>query len=523
MKGKVYLAGAGPGDMGLLTLRAKELLETADVIVYDRLINDRILDLAKPGCEKIDAGKESGHHKIKQDKIEEVLAKKALSGKIVLRLKGGDPYLFGRGSEEALYLKDKKIDFEVVPGVTSAIAGPSYAGIPVTHRELALSATFITGHRAEHYFPRDAACKGAACKGKNPLGLDWENLAKNNGTLVFLMGMSNLHLICENLIKNGKDKNTPAAVVSNATFPLQKKAVGTLSNIAEKAKKAKISSPGIIIIGKVVLFSDKLDWFSKKYFPLKDKNILIPRSRERQLTLRNILEELGARTISFPVIKHIEINDKNAAKILNNISRYDYIVFTSPTTIEFLVKELKKLNLDIRALYGPKICVIGPGTLKSLEEFNIKTDIIPKKFIAEGLIETLRKKNIEGKKILIIRSENARETLPVELKKSGAEVDVLNIYKTVIDRPSNLVVKDTADLIKNNKLDLVVFMSGTQVKNFSLILKNHADIKNIKCACIGPETEKEAKAAGFNTVIKSKEYSLAGLIKAIEQHYKKRK
>lgn len=508
MNGKVYLAGAGPGDIGLLTIRAKELVETADVIVYDRLINDRILDLSKPGCEKIDAGKESGHHKINQDKIEEVLAKKALSGKIVLRLKGGDPYLFGRGSEEALYLKSKKIDFEVIPGVTSAIAGPSYAGIPVTHREFAYSATFITGHRTS---------------GKDPLDINWKNLAENNGTLVFLMGIKNLPLICENLIKQGKDKNTPAAVISWATFPIQKKAVGTLLNIAEKAKKAKISSPGIIIIGKVVLFSDKLDWFGKKYFPLKNKTILIPRSKERQFVLRNILEELGARTISFPVIKHIETNNKNTANFLSNIPDYDYIIFTSPTTIEFVVKHLKKIELDIRSLYGPKICVIGPGTLKSLEEFNIKTDIIPKKFIAEGLIETLSKQNIKDKKILIIRSENARETLPVELEKSGAEVDVVNIYKTVIDRPSKLVIKETADLIKNNKLDLVVFMSGTQVNNFSSILKNHADLKNIKCACIGPETEKHAKAAGFNVAIKSKKYSLAGLVKAIEDYYKKRK
>lgn len=513
MKGKVYIIGAGPGDIGLLTLRAKELIAEADVIVYDRLINDRILDFAKPDCEKIDAGKESGNHKIKQDKIEELLAKKALKRKTVVRLKGGDPYLFGRGSEEALYLNSKKIDFEVVPGVTSAIAGPSYAGIPVTHRDFTSSATFITGHRAYD---------------KDPLSLDWDNLAKNKGTLVFLMGVKNLPFICKNLTAHGKNKNTPAAVVSWATFPTQKKVVGTISNITEKANKEKLSSPGIIIIGDVVVFSDKLDWFSKKHFPLRGKTILVPRARQRQSALRAYLENLGARTISFPVIKHVALKNKNSAKFLKNMRSYDYLVFTSPTTIEFLIKELKSLNMDIRCLYGPEICVMGPGTLKSLQEYHLNVSIIPKKFIAEGLIEILINKNIKNKKILIVRSENARPALPEGLKKLGARVDVLNIYKTVADKPEKTIIKETVSLIKDKHIDLIVFMSGTQVKNFKLILNTvgarHPSVssgqvvvplQNIPCACIGPETEKQARAEGFKHIITAKEYSLRGIIKMI--------
>lgn len=513
MKGKVYLVGAGPGDIGLVSLRAKQLIETADVIVYDRLINETILNFAKSDCKKIDAGKESGHHKIRQNKIEEILAKYAQRGKIVVRLKGGDPYLFGRGSEEALYLKNKKIEFEVVPGISSAVAGPSYAGIPVTHRDLAYCVTFITGHRALRHTMQGSINQ------KNKLDLDWENLAKNKGTLVFLMGIKNLHSICGNLIKFGKDKNTLVSVVRCATFTEQKKVIGTLSNITEKTKKAKITSPGIIIIGDVVSLSEKLDWFSKKHLPLRGKTIIIPRAKENQGALKDNLEALGAKTISFPVIKHKPVKNKNIRKILADLSNYDYLIFTSPTTIEFLIKELEKLNLDIRSLCGPKICVIGPGTAKSLEKYHLKVSIIPKNFIAEGLISVLRKESLKNKKLFIIRSENARQTLPEELRRAGGIVDVLNIYKTVINKPPKSAIKYTADLIKNKQADLVIFMSGTQVKNFYRILQNYVDTKNLNCICIGPETEKHAKQYGFKTIIKTKEYSLSGIIKAIENYY----
>ncbi|MFH1453857.1 MAG: uroporphyrinogen-III C-methyltransferase [Armatimonadota bacterium] len=499
MKGKVYLVGAGPGDTKLLTLRGKELIENADVIIYDRLISEQIFDFAGPGCEKIYVGKEAGAHSLSQDKIEKLLYNKAAEGKKVIRLKGGDPYLFGRGAEEALYLADKKIDFEVVPGVTSAIAGPAYGGIPVTHRDDAYMATFVTGHRA-----------GALAD-----DLDWDNLAKNKGTLVFLMGVKNLGKICANLIKHGKDKKTPAAIISMATYPVQKKAVGTLSDIKKKAESKNIASPAVIIIGGVVKYSNKLDWFSKKEKKLAGKNILITRAREKQSRLNDALAFLGANPLSFPVIRHAVIKNKKTNDTLKKVDEFDYLVFTSPTTIDFLIPLIN----DIRCLKGPKICALGPGTKRSLEEKNLKVGMLPKEFIAEGLLKTFKNKNIKNKRFLIIRSSAGRDVLPEGLKKLGAEVTVLNIYKTMPNKPSKELIDHTAGLIKNKEIDLVVFMSASQVENFTYLLKKHAPIKGLKCACIGPVAAEYARRHGYSVKIEAKQHCLEGLIGAVVKYY----
>lgn len=502
MKGKVYLVGAGPGDTGLVTLYAKELIEKADVVVYDRLINKQILDFAKDACEKIYVGKERGKHGATQRDIETILYKKAQDGKTVVRLKGGDPYLFGRGSEEALFLADKKINFEVIPGVTSAIAGPSYGGIPVTARGIASYVTFVAGHREK--------------ESKN-METDWEILSKHSGTIVFLMGVKNLPIICKNLILRGKDKNTPAAVINCATYPYQKKAAGTLSNIAQKAKKAGAAAPSVIIIGDVVNFSSKLDWFSKKKLPLKGKTVLITRAQTKQNHLSRELEKLGARVISFPVIKYTPIKPKNAGKILNKVSEYNYLIFTSSTAIDYSVCLLQKLNLDIRALAGPNICAIGPGTKSSLEKLNLKTAVMPKKFIQEGLLEALKNKNIRGKKILVIRAQGARDALVNGLKTLGAKIDVLNIYKTVLDAPAKELYLETLDAFNNKEITHLVFMSSSQVKNFCEIFKNAAKtpLHRVKCVCIGPETAKTARLFGFKRVAVAKEYSLHGIMKTV--------
>lgn len=500
--GKVYLVGAGPGDPDLLTLKAKKVLEEADVIIYDYLANKRFLDLCKENSEKIYVGKKGGSHTLPQEKINELLVKKAKEGKVVVRLKGGDPFLFGRGGEEVEALVEENIPFEVIPGITSAIAVPAYAGIPVTHRNYTSTLAIITGHEAE---------------GKEESKIDFSALAKI-GTLVFLMGVKNLPNIIKRLIEEGKPPNTPSAVIQWGTLPEQKTAVGTLENIVEKVKEKGITAPAIIIIGEVVKLREKFNWFETK--PLFGKKMIITRTRESASKLIEKLEELGAICYEIPTIKIEPILNKKIFQVIDNLSKYDWIIFTSENGVKLFLKALQERRKDLRAFGKAKIAVIGKATKAALEKFGIIPDLMPEKeFTQEGLVSLFSEIEIKDRFILIPRAKEAREVLPEKLKEFGAKVEVLPIYETKICEES----REKLENVLKNGVDLITFTSSSTVKNFFKLLgetkKNY--LKNVIFASIGPITSKTLREFGFKPHIEAEEYTIDGLVKAIKNYFQK--
>lgn len=503
-KGKVYLIGAGPGDPGLITLKAKKILEEADVVIYDYLANPKFLDFCKKDAEKIYVGKKAGQHTLSQEEINHLIVKKAKEGKKIARLKGGDPFLFGRGGEEAEELVKEGISFEVIPGITSAIAVPAYAGIPVTHRDYTSTLAIITGHEAE---------------GKEESKINFAALSKI-GTLVFLMGVKNLSYIVEKLIKNGKSSDTPVAVIQWGTLPNQKTACGTLKNIVEEVEKKDIKAPAIIVIGEVVKLRDKLNWFENK--PLYGKKIVITRTREQASKLAEKLEELGALCYEIPTIKIEPVIDQNFYKILENLSQYHWIIFTSQNTVKIFFQELWKLGKDLRILGKAKIAVIGKATQKTLEEFKIKPDLMPEdEFTQEGLVSAFSKIEIKDKFILIPRAKNARDVLPEKLKEMGANVRILPIYETRVCYES----KQELDEILKEKPDMIIFTSSSTVKNFFELCKEikRDSFKDLIFASIGPVTSQTLRDFGFEPHIEAKEYTIDGLVEAIKNFYERQR
>ncbi|MCK5200298.1 MAG: uroporphyrinogen-III C-methyltransferase, partial [Spirochaetales bacterium] len=382
-KGKVYLIGAGPGDIGLLTIRGAEYLSSADVVIYDYLSNDLLLSMARNDSEQIYVGKKASNHTLAQEDINSLLVKKAREGKSVARLKGGDPYVFGRGGEEALALSDAGIEFEVVPGITAGIAAAAYAGIPFTHRGITSTAGFITGHEMD---------------GKDESGIDWRSIA-GLGTLVFYMGVRNLPVIVSNLKKEGRSGSTPAAIVQWGTMTSQRSAEGTLDTIVDVVKKENISTPALIIIVDVVRLRSRLNWFEKK--PLFGKKIIVTRSRAQASGLSKELRELGAEVIEFPTIEISLIPDNsNLDRAIDSISVYSWIIFTSVNSVDIFFKKVMSKK-DVRILAGIKIAVIGSATAMSLSEYGIKADIIPEQFTSEGILKELESNKVElkGKKV----------------------------------------------------------------------------------------------------------------------------
>ena len=474
IKGKVYIVGAGPGDPGLLTVKAKDLINKADVIVYDYLADSNLLSLAKANTKMIYVGKRGSHHTKEQVDINKILVNLAKKNKIVVRLKGGDPFVFGRGGEEAEVLAQNKIEFEIVPGITSAIAAPAYAGIPVTHRDIASSFAVITGHR-----------KTAAGKIQVP----------DADTLVYLMGVENIQQIVKTVIESGKNKNTPVALISWGTKSNQQTLVGTLSDIVAKSKIHKFKPPAITVIGNVVKLRNKLKWFENK--PLFGKKILVTRTRHQASKLSKLLYDHGADVVEFPTIEVIPTSAK-----LPNLDKYDWIIFTSENGVKFFID---KIN-DIRELYGKKICAIGPATAQALKDHKIKVDLIPSEYQAEGIIAAFSKLNIAGKTILIPRAQEARGVLEFELKNMGANVDVLPIYKTI--KPKQKINIDLT------KIDIITFTSSSTVTNFMGMIGKKTKIK-AKVACIGPITADTAKSFGLKVVIMAKENTIESMVKAI--------
>ena len=503
----VYLVGAGPGDPKLITLKAMECIKKSDVLVYDRLVNEKLLSFARQDTELIYVGKSSDKHTLKQEEINQLLIRKAKEGNIVTRLKGGDPFVFGRGGEEAEALYMKGIPFEIVPGVSSAVAVPAYAGIPVTHRGMASSLSIVTGHEDPT---------------KDSVNVRLDKIVVASDTIVFLMGMENLTKIVEQLISNGRSVNTPVALIQSGTLPEQKTLVGRLDNIVRKAEDENFKSPAVIVVGEVVNLRDRLKWFEN--MPLYGKKILVTRSRQQSFTLSEKIQDLGGQAIEFPVI---EINPPLSFDQLdcaiNSVEKYDWIIFTSTNGVQKFFSRLKVLNKDIRKLKDIKLCAIGLKTAQELDKLGLLVDFVPEEYRAEAIIEWFRLRDIKSKKILLPRADIARETLAVSLESMGAIVDNISIYQTVSGKPdSNKLVK----LLEEKSLDIITFTSSSTVKYFCDILKtkNLVELlKGITVVSIGPITTFTALEYGITIDIQAAEYTIDGLIKAIEEKFERTK
>jgi uroporphyrinogen III methyltransferase / synthase len=496
MKGKVYLVGAGPGDYKLMTLKGMECIKKSDVIVYDRLANDKYLKEAKEDCEFIYVGKASSNHALPQDQINEVITKKAKEGKVVTRLKGGDPYVFGRGGEEAEFLLENGIEFEVIPGITSAIGGLCYAGIPITHRDYASSFHVITGH----------------LKDDENDELNWNALANNKGTLVFLMGISNLKKISSNLIKEGRSKDTPVALISWATRYNQRVVTSTLENVYETAIKENVKPPTLIAVGDVVKLREKLNFFENK--PLFGKNIIVTRSRTQSSSLVEKIMELGGNPIEMPTIR-IEKIEKNLEleNEINNIKNYNYIILTSQNGVNIFFDKLNEMNLDLRVLGNIKICAVGPATAKELKNRGIIADIIPERFVAEAMYDKLKDILSSNDKVLVPRGANSRDFLVDKLSEICIVKEV-HTYKTVIkDRNKQEIIS----LLNEENVDYITFTSSSTVSNFiDIIGRDNIDkLKNTKVISIGPITSNTAKDLGVEVYKEPANYTINDLINCI--------
>lgn len=496
MNSKVYLIGAGPGNAGLITVRGLELVRKADVLIYDQLGTSEFLKEAPKNCQMFDVGKSAGNHKLSQDGINELLYQKAKEFTTVVRLKGGDPYIFGRGGEEFLYLQERGINVEVVPGVTSAISAASYAGIPITHRGYTTSMAIVTGHEAE----------------KETSDINWNALA-GIGTVVFLMGVKNISQICQSLIASGKSPDTPVAMVRYGTQSRQESYFGKLSTMPEIVIQKNIQAPCVTIVGNVVDLHNKLNWFEK--LPLFGKRIVVTRSRAQSSNLLATLKELGADAIECPTIKISEIENNQALQdFINNNNTYTHLVFTSVNGVNTFIEKLLAQGKDLRILYGKKLVCIGPATAEAFKQKGIIADYIPETYVAEAMIPWFEKQP-KGK-IAILRAEKAREVLPEALSKLEHDVDVIPLYHTEFESEIN---SEVTEYLKNSQIDYVTFTSSSTVEGFAKLLEG-SDIKpdKIPAAVIGPVTAETCKKYGFPVKIAAEEYTIPGLVQMIIRH-----
>ena len=494
----VYLVGSGPGDPGLITVKGLECIKKADVIVYDYLVNSVLLRNARKDVELIYVGKKGNQHTMEQDDINQLLVDKANENKIITRLKGGDPYVFGRGGEEAIVLKDNNIAFEVVPGITAAIASPNYAGIPVTHRTCTSTFGLITGHEDPT---------------KDQSDVDWEKLSTGLGTLTFYMGIKNLPNIVNQLVKHGRSADTPVAVIRWGTTTHQETVTGTLATIVEIAKDIK--PPAITIVGEVVNLRDQLNWFESR--PLFGKTIIVTRSRDQASVFSDQLIELGANVLEYPTINITDPDDFGPLdRELENLDSTDWLIFTSVNGVDAFFNRIFELGRDVRDLKGVKICSIGPSTTERIKGFHVSIDCQPPKYVAESVVEALKKvEDIKGKRFLMPRTDIARSYVPEELRKLGAEVSDIVAYKTVLATDGDNIVLDK---LKDGEVDIVTFTSASTVKNFVKIIgeDNLSAFKdNVQFASIGPITNESAEKMDIDISIKAEEYTIPGLVQAI--------
>lgn len=491
-KGFVYLVGAGPGDPGLITVRGKECISLADVVVYDYLAGEQLLDFARGDAELIYAGKIGGAHNHEQWQINDLLVEKALSGKVVTRLKGGDPFIFGRGGEECEALKTAGIGFEIVPGVTAAIGAAAYAGIPLTHRNVTTSVAFVTGH--EH-------------PDKDESEIDWQRLSLGSGTIVFYMGVKNLPQITRSLLEHGRDADTPVALVRWGTRPEQQILEGTLADIAEKAHKAAFKAPAITIVGEVVRLRQNLRWFDAK--PLFGKTIIITRSADQAGEFSAMLAARGAQLLECPTIRLVppaSWSDLDAA--IDRLATFDWAIFTSANGVNFFFDRLGAKGLDSRAFAGCRVCAVGPRTAALLQAKGIRADMIPADYKAEGVVTEFSKMEMNGRRVLLPRPDKGRDIIPQALAAMGAEVAAPLAYCNVT--PESLPPK-VLKALEEKLVDCITFTSSSTVDNFAAMLGENRMLRlleGVKVAAIGPITARSCRELGLAVDIEPEKYTL---------------
>lgn len=506
-KGHVYLVGAGPGDAKLLTLRGKECLEFADVVLYDHLANPELLKYLPTHAERIYVGRKGRGSYREQKEINTLLVSKSQQGKCVVRLKGGDPFMFGRGGEEAEALAEAGILFSVIPGVTAAVAVPAYAGIPVTHRTLASTVAFVTGHEDPT---------------KPSSTMEWPRLASAEGTLVFLMGTKNLPQIVDRLIQEGKPLSTPVAAIRWGTYARQRTVVGTLADIVEKVTEAAFSPPTVIVVGEVVRLRDRLNWYETR--PLFGKGVLVTRPRAQAPALSNLLAEQGAEPIECPTI---EIRPPESwaqvDEAIRDLSTYDWVIFTSVNGVQAFMGRLWFHQKDARSLANARVCCIGPRTKEEAARWGLVADLVPKEFQAEGILESLGALGMKGQRILIPRAKVAREILPEQLAEMGAYVRVVHGYQSV---PPESEHEPIWDRFRNQDIQYLTFTSSSTVKNFCQLFVDRQEMHNLIqhsiVACIGPITAQTVQDEGLSVDIVAAENTVPALVDAIVAHANQR-
>ncbi|HZB08131.1 MAG TPA: uroporphyrinogen-III C-methyltransferase [Rubrobacter sp.] len=497
----IYLVGSGPGDPGLFTLKGVRCMQEADVVVYDRLAPRALLGYARPEAEKIYVGKKPGNPTMSQEEINDLLVEKGRAGMTVVRLKGGDPYIFGRGGEEALALKGAELPFEVVPGVTSGVAAPAYAGIPVTHRNVATSVAFVTGHEDPTKSSQD---------------VDWEKLANGADTLVLYMGVGRLEEISKGLITAGRNPDTPVACVRWGTLPEQRTITGTLQDIADRVAEAGLKPPAIIVVGDVVALREKgLDWYERR--PLFGRRVVVTRAMAQAGELSADLEKLGAEVHEFPTIEISPPEDFGPLDAaISDLDSFGLIVFTSVNGVEAFLKRLQHHGLDLRALpRDAKVAAIGPATAERIEQAGLRVDVVPEEYRAEALIEALDAPPLAGERVLIPRAKVAREVLPEKLRKAGAEVVVPPAYESV---PSSEGKEEVSLRLQSGEIDCVTFTASSTVENFAGAFGAEEAarlLSETRVVCIGPITAATARKHGVTVDAEAKEYTIPGLVEAV--------
>ncbi|MBD3175488.1 MAG: uroporphyrinogen-III C-methyltransferase [Armatimonadia bacterium] len=502
--GKAYLVGAGPGDPGLITVKGLECLRQSNVILHDRLVGEEIMRHAPKGTELIYCGKRPDHHAMTQDEINACLVEKALEGHTVCRLKGGDPIVFGRGAEEALELRKAGVPFEIVPGITSAVAAGVYAGIPVTLRGVASSFAVITGHEDPT---------------KDEASVDWRHLATAVDTLVILMGVGGFASIAEELIAGGRDPQTPVAFVSWATHPRQRTVISTLERGTDDIEKHAIKPPAVITVGDVVQSHSELAWHENR--PLSGRRVLVTRTREQASELSRLLSEKGAVAVELPVIRIVEPEDWGPFdQAVDCIDEFDWLVLTSGNGVRAVRDRLLERGLDVRALAGPRIAAIGAKTAEAIENLGIRVDVCPDRYVAEALADQLIGEGIQGKRLLVARAAEARDVLIHRGREAGAEVTVTPVYRTL---PANAYEKSIIKELGEGKIDVVTFASSSTVRFFLEMLgedRAKEALSRAKIACIGPITASTATDAGLRVDIQPEDYTIEGLVEAIVDEYR---
>jgi uroporphyrinogen III methyltransferase / synthase len=486
---KVYLVGAGPGDPDLITWKGRKLLALADSVLYDHLANEQLLDLTRRDCERIYVGKKKAVHAYPQEEICAMLIERVKRGLTVVRLKGGDPFIFGRGGEEVEALVDAGVSFEVVPGVTSPLGIAAYSGVPLTHRDHTKVVTFVTGHDVP--------------------GIDWAKVGQSE-TLVVFMGIASIREIALSIMAHGRPGNVPAIAVRWATRPNQQTVTGTLASIADEIEKAHLKPPATVIIGEVAGLHAKLAWFEK--LPLFGKRIVITRAQDQACDFSGRLRSLGADAIQFPVISIEPPEDSGALdRAIGQLALYDWLIFTSVNGVRFFMDRLDRSEHDLRS-FKARICAIGPATRQAIENLHLKVDLMPAEYVAESVVELFRSERLPGKRVLLPRAAVARDVIPTELTKLGAHVEVVEAYRNVIPENSTEHAHEIFGAAK--KPDWITFTSSSTITNCIAIAGREA-LEGVRIASIGPVTSQTAREHGLRVDTEAKQFTLDGLLQAI--------